>query len=77
MVTQRCDNCVYMIRHHHKLAQLIARPVKTSEAGLHDGLAIWLSQNASPVICVKPAIDGLGEPPMIFLLLADITWLWI
>ena len=70
MFADRRYNRVHMVRHNHKIAQLIAQSVKVEKAGFHDSFAIRARQDAPAVAGIKPAIYRLGEASMIFLLLA-------
>jgi hypothetical protein len=61
---------VHVVRHHDKLAELIAHSVKVQKTGFHDSFAIGLRQDAPTVTGIKPTVYGLNEAFMIFPLLA-------
>jgi hypothetical protein len=73
----RRNNGVNVIRHHHKFAELIAHAVEVHKTCFHNVLTIGSCQDASTATGVKPAIHSLGEPLVIFALLAFSTRFWI
>jgi len=70
MFGDRSHDSVYMIRHHHKLAEVISHAIKVQKGGFHNSVASWACKNALTITGIEPAIYGLHEAFVIFLFLA-------
>ena len=66
MFADRGYDSVYMIRHHHKSAEIISHSIKVQQAGFHNSSAVRPRKNAPTVTRIEPAIYGLREAFMIF-----------